>query len=335
MCTSPITLTRHYGNTTRQDVVPCGKCPECLKKLQSGYACRCIEEAKKYGNVWFATLTYSPEHCPVVEKDGKNYNTLHRSDIKFWKREVRKAYYRKYKKPFPRFSFFCCGEYGSRTKRPHYHLFLCGLDLKHAQILEKYWLDHFGFTCFMPISALSDGVVDDTVCVARYVAKYCLKPSSMRYPFNGIVEKPRVMTSPGFGLPDDFDRYASYVRDGLDKDSRNFSPDQVSTINRRCKYVYNGVEFSLPSYLRKKIFYVKNFKGNLQSTSLSHACARALRIDAVENLFRELAELDPDFQERETAEKVAIILSNDKFNLESRFRVSRDDLLNYLNKDSF
>ena len=47
MCTNPIQRTRHIANKTITDILPCGKCAECLKKKQSGYVVRCIEESKK------------------------------------------------------------------------------------------------------------------------------------------------------------------------------------------------------------------------------------------------------------------------------------------------
>lgn len=332
MCVHPISIKRKYGNSVRIDTVPCGICPECLKKRQSAFVCRCIEETKKYGNAWFVTLTYSDEHVPIIVVDGRSYKSLRREDIKAWKREVRKAYKKSTGVLFPRFSFLISGEYGSRTKRPHYHGYLVGLDLKHAQILEKYWQDHYGFALFKPVSSLSS---KDVSCVARYVAKYCVKPEGLKNPYKDICESPRIITSPGFGLPDDFGRYCDYLRAGLSLDNRFPTMEEREKINNRCKYRYNGLEYSLPLYIRKKVFYEKNFKGNLSSSKLQKACNVALQCDPFEDLLKKLPELESRFTEGEISQMVSCALEGEKLGFESRERFSADGLLNFYKKDNF
>jgi len=61
----------------------------------------------------FITLTYDPEHLPAE-------NTLVLRDWQLFAKRVRKA-------GLP-FRFFHCGEYGSRTARPHYHAAIFGID---------------------------------------------------------------------------------------------------------------------------------------------------------------------------------------------------------------
>lgn len=335
MCVKPITLKRRLGNITRDVQVPCGCCPECLKKKQSAYVCRCIEEAKKLGRVWFITLTYSQENCPKVKSGSTELLSLRREDVKKWKREVRRTYLKKYGVPFPKFSFLICGEYGSRTHRPHYHGFLCGLDLKHAQILEKYWQDTFGFTVFKPISLLPTNN-DDISCVARYVAKYCVKPEGFKNRYKDIIENPRIMTSPNFGVPDDFERYKNYLRAGLDLDmSGKFSFAQVSKINNRCKYTYNGCNYSLPLYIRKKVFYEKNFKGNLSASKLQKLCSLALHDNSFEDLCRELRQMESNYTEREINEILTSFCEAERDNLLSRKLVGEKDLQSDYRSDKF
>lgn len=330
MCIRPILLK--HGN--RLDKVPCGSCPECLKKRQSGYVCRCIEEAKKLGRVWFITLTYRSDSVPTVAVYNRVYNTLRREDVKKWKREVRRSYLKKNGVPFPKFSFLICGEYGSRTHRPHYHGFLCGLDLKHAQILQKYWEDNYGFTDFKSINLLP-GQHDDISCVARYVAKYCVKPEGLKNPYKDIVEQPRIMTSPGFGLPDDFERFSNYMRDGLSLLPDKITLGQVNKINDRCKYTYNGCDYALPLYLKKKIFYEKNLKGNLSASPLSKLCSLTLRNDVIADLFRELRRLETSVSEREVLEMVHRVLSAEAVYSDSREYSCIKDLLMAYQKDNF
>ena len=75
MCTHPITVRLppnpyEYSQGLRSDKVvqvPCGKCPECLSRRQNDIAVRAYREALKFGNCWFLTLTYAPDHVPFAK----------------------------------------------------------------------------------------------------------------------------------------------------------------------------------------------------------------------------------------------------------------------------
>ena len=41
MCLSPVSLTREIAGRKYTQVVPCGKCVECLKKEQNEFVVRC------------------------------------------------------------------------------------------------------------------------------------------------------------------------------------------------------------------------------------------------------------------------------------------------------
>ena len=60
MCLRPVTITRFdpVTHVTRVDVVPCGKCIECLKRKQSDYAFLSKRQAARSGSLHFLTLTY-------------------------------------------------------------------------------------------------------------------------------------------------------------------------------------------------------------------------------------------------------------------------------------
>lgn len=47
------------------NIVPCGKCAQCLSMRQSDLAARCAAEARKRGSMAFLTLTYSNETVPI------------------------------------------------------------------------------------------------------------------------------------------------------------------------------------------------------------------------------------------------------------------------------
>lgn len=336
MCVSPISIKRKYGNKVRIDVVPCGKCPECLKKQQNGYVVRCIEEARKTGKMWFITLTYNNDSVPkreFVDCDTGEVvlvNSLNRADIKKWKREVRRSFIKDYGRSFPTFSFLICGEYGPRTFRqhPHYHGVIFGLDKPYIDYLEKYWNEYYGFSVFKSVSVVSNEGRDNLTCVARYVSKYCVKPQDLENPLvkDGIVEKPRKLTSIGFGLPDNFDEMSQYIRLNHDLSSYHISPAQAKIINERCKYVYNGQKYSLPLYYRKKIFYENGINQNLVSSPLAKVCSTTSRVYSIEDLNRKFQKLVSGKSEREATKMVSKFIEGEENSLRSRYNVANEAL---------
>lgn len=137
--------------------LPCGKCLGCRELQQQQLALRVTHEARFYDNNQFLTLTYDEDNCPIglQKRDMQN----------FWKR-LRKHTHAKIK-------HLTCGEYGTRTQRPHYHAAALGLpisDLKkwdsensRSDTLEKLW---------------GNGIVTVTELTEdriKYVAGYVLK----------------------------------------------------------------------------------------------------------------------------------------------------------------
>ena len=50
-----------YNYKYLKNMVPCGKCSQCLGKRQSDLAARCAAEARSKGSMCFVTLTYDNE----------------------------------------------------------------------------------------------------------------------------------------------------------------------------------------------------------------------------------------------------------------------------------
>lgn len=96
-----------YGNQNKIVVIKCGRCKECLneKKINMYYKIKREIELNK-DNI-FITLTYDNENC----KD------LNKKDIQDFLKRLRKKTEKKIK-------YFCVGEYGENTKRPHYHMII-------------------------------------------------------------------------------------------------------------------------------------------------------------------------------------------------------------------
>ena len=104
-------------------VVPCGSCIICRKRKANALAVRAIMETESTGFApLFITLTYNPEHLP---KNEYGYETLRKSDLQLFFKRLRSLLDNQ---SIPHsLRYLACGEYGSKTKRPHYHLLLSHL----------------------------------------------------------------------------------------------------------------------------------------------------------------------------------------------------------------
>lgn len=155
-CLHPILLnvqskkdSKFYGM-----VVGCGHCPTCRMQKAREWSLRIKMEAQDYdrGDICFTTLTYAPEFVP--EKDSTL--TLDPRDLQlFFKRLRRRLNYK--------VRMFSCGEYGSRTARPHYHSVIFGIKRKDWHFIEDAW--KLGFVC-------NKDFYNET---AGYVAQYIQK----------------------------------------------------------------------------------------------------------------------------------------------------------------
>lgn len=98
--------------------LPCGKCPECQKEYYTQWATRGSRELAQWPSSVFITLTYDDAHLPPD-------NSLRKKHVQDFIKRLKK--FRRSTKENPvRQSY--CGEYGERTKRPHYHVVLYNCD---------------------------------------------------------------------------------------------------------------------------------------------------------------------------------------------------------------
>lgn len=148
--------------------VPCGYCEECLKSRQNSYMIRTREELLK-SSYTLLTLTYRNEAIPKVEDEkGIVYPSLDRSHTALFLNSFR-HWYRRRGEDFPR--YFLCGEYGSKTFRPHYHLLLGTQDNTALSWCIGWWRFRFGLVDSRPVSRDFASLERS----ARYLAKYTAK----------------------------------------------------------------------------------------------------------------------------------------------------------------
>lgn len=155
-CTKPVLLsgpTVDRRKYPKGQYVPCGKCRACRKTKINEWSGRLLHELSYYNNSCFATFTYSDDFIP-------DSNSLRKQDFISYFKRLRKTTEKNFK-------YFACGEYGKKTKRPHYHALIFGLSPNDDDhVLEKCWKK--GFSTFGTITPRS----------INYVCKYISKSLS-------------------------------------------------------------------------------------------------------------------------------------------------------------
>ena len=176
--------------------IPCGRCIGCRKAAQKNWAFRMLAESFGHSSNYFLTLTYDDEHCPV---------DLSKRDLQLFNKRLRSF--------FGPYRFFCCGEYGGLTLRPHFH----GLYFFDSPVFGdlKPWSRHGDYVLFNSETLnriwgkgfVVVGALSPASCA--YCAKYCLKPLAP----SGKSVKPFIVMSrrPGLG--------SSYFLDNLQNHS--------------------------------------------------------------------------------------------------------------------
>lgn len=230
--------------------VPCGKCAGCIRSRQNSWFIRARNEVLSLRpmidgfntafkdnerdnpcQAWFVTLTYDDEHITTSHtyKDPWGYDTpvytLNYKNLSDHFHTFNKWYRRNHSTGF---SYFGCGEYGTRFHRPHYHILFVGICKSAIIKFCLDWQDKFcpkskevrnGF-CVVDGSFKGSGTVgvvcehiplfsfedhdnaSDVSKVCRYVAKYAAKSTDSWYQrsqFSGTLQKPKLFSSRFFG----------------------------------------------------------------------------------------------------------------------------------------
>lgn len=219
MCLVPITLKTNKDtyHTEHTKIVPCGKCVECLRARQSAWAFRLHNELDRAKTAHFLTLTY--EEQPLTTNGNP---TLVKTEFPTFIKKVRKNSKTKGIK------YYACGEYGTLTKRPHYHAITYNIPREYAdnQKLEKDWeLGHIH-------------VGDVSMAAINYATKYLMKGSWN--PENELDdrEKEFSLMSKNLGL--------NYLTPQMEKHLKN-------TEQLYCT-LPQGQKINMPRYYKEKIF---------------------------------------------------------------------------------
>ncbi|AXH75413.1 MAG: replication initiator protein [Microviridae sp.] len=131
----------------KQISLPCGQCIGCRLQRAHEWATRCMHEAQLHTENCFITLTYNKEKL-------QTQSLVHR-DYQLCMKRLRNALGRiKYANaiaiseslyetadmglcPIPQLQYYMAGEYGTKTRRPHFHACLFGINFADRQYWQR------------------------------------------------------------------------------------------------------------------------------------------------------------------------------------------------------
>lgn len=212
-CISPVLIQR----STSRDFVPCGKCNFCLSTRRNEWTFRIKQEAKVSNSQVFLTLTYDEEH--VKRNPDSSLPEVSKQDLQLFTKRLRKSNAPLSDLPL---RYYSVAEYGTKTRRPHYHSIMFNLDRSLLATVSDVWglgLCHIGH------------VTDQSI---HYVTKYVINRHD---DYNGMAKPFALMSRrPGIGA-----NYLTTHTQWHQDAQRNFTN-------------VNGQIGSLPRYYKEKIF---------------------------------------------------------------------------------
>jgi len=195
--------------------VPCGKCPNCVSRRVSAWSFRLMQEDKISLMSNFITLTYDTKSVPISRA---GFMSISKRDIQLFFKRLRKSNEAKIK-------YFCAGEYGTKTGRPHYHIILFNA---RVETIQEAW----------PLGGIHYGTVSGAS--VGYTLKYISKPGRIPEHKNDDRQPEFRLMSKGLG--------ASYVNEKI----RQWH--KASLENRVYVNLEDGKKASMPRYYKDKIY---------------------------------------------------------------------------------
>lgn len=218
--------------------IPCGRCIGCRLAYSRQWADRCMLEMKYHKVTWFCTFTYDDEFLPINENVNCNTGevfesaTLDKRDFQLFMKRLRKNY------PYDNhLKYFCAGEYGDVTYRPHYHAIMFGLQLDDLELysraedgynyyrspwLEKIWKKG--------MVIVAEATWDTCAYTARYIMKKQYGSAAQIYEMYNIQPEFTLMSrKPAIGLEfyEDNKHWifdSDFIFIGTDRDSYQIKP---------------------------------------------------------------------------------------------------------------
>ena len=214
-CDSPLSVRTGKGIDLKTIPVPCGRCPQCKIRRVNDWVFRLLQEDKISESAIFLTLTYDPTE---IKRSRNNFPTLCKRDFQLFMKRLRKRL------PESRIKYYAVGEYGTQTRRPHYHAILFNCD-DYDTISESWKLGHIHI----------GNVTSDSIA---YTLKYIDKESTVPLHARDDREKEFSLMSKNLG--------------------KSYLTPQILTFHRShpndLRVQKNEHKISMPRYYREKIW---------------------------------------------------------------------------------
>lgn len=266
-CLTPILVKTNLGDRVP---VPCNRCPECIARRVSGWSFRLTMEDKRSISAHFITLTYEK---PPISPNG--FMTLNRKDCQnFFKRlryEIGIDLKINPSELPPSVKYYIAGEYGGKTRRPHYHAII--FNVHKLSLIEKAW--GLGHIHYGQVSGASIG----------YTLKYMDKPKRIPMHRNDDRIPEFSLMSKRLG--------ANYLSDAVVR------YHHADLLNRMVITIEDGRKIAMPRYFKDKLYddYQRDQLRN-HHVALMHDTDRKNRMD------------DPDYERNFEAYKLARFMRN-------------------------
>lgn len=221
VCHNPY-IKQHKGEIL---TLQCGKCPKCKIRRVNQWIFRIMQEQKNSTSAYFVTLTYKNKFLPRTQR---KLGTLKKSDLQNFIKRLRE--YEKEDGNPSIIKYFAAGEYGTETKRPHYHAIL--LNVNNKENIGKSWTKKK-----QQIGNIDIGTV--TQSSIAYTIKYIDKECKIGYARNDQREKTFQLMSKGLGEKYLTEQQIEYHRNNPKK---NYVQDHLGNI------------VGMPRYYAKKIW---------------------------------------------------------------------------------
>lgn len=250
-------------------LVNCGKCNYCQSLIKKGWIFRFQQEARANDPATcnMITLTYKDSDF-VVKKLSRRARPEIKRENEYTKQRAEKLLlyddvqrrmqvaYKTQKRANPDFKgkHFYIGEYGTKTKRPHFHMLTFGHD---PELIDRIWSTKFGHTDIKPASYRYYAYVVNYLDKDEYTSLKEANPL-----FTGNPQK-RFM-SPGIGLP---------FLDTLTQSQIH----QVLTEGRLDCALEDGRTINIPRYFKEKILSEFSLEQEQRDALTAKVLTRATR----------------------------------------------------------
>lgn len=183
--------------------------------------------------------------------------SLCRLNFRLWLKRARVRYERKFGRKLSDFTYFCFGEYGEKSWRPHYHCNFYGLSDEEINFIVSDWQNNYGYVLVKSVPCFS---TQDIAKVCMYVGKYVSKGVAdcpELFLDGSLMEKPRPLSSCGISVHHGLQ--SLFTLDGkLDFNSDCYSMEDIKRVFERMTFNFGGRDFFLGKHFYLRALRVPN-----------------------------------------------------------------------------